>query len=381
MSGTREFRLAAGLIAVLAAAAATTRGQEPSEDVGQSLVVPSLPAVAAPRHTQVIDADTAAEICPPASTVPMGSLFDSGRCDFPFIPYMLGDFNGPLANPMTDLKASEGESPMPLDRVFYRFNMYSNLDPSRYQDVSIPYKRVNLYTNVFGFEKTFGPWVSFGVRLPINGVQALSRGTYYVRLPGPGGHVVARRAPSDYNSAIFGNINGILKLKLVEDVNRGYLVSTGVSLSFPTATNQSVDPGPSTAAIFQPFLGYIFTGERFFLQGFTAVTLPLVTVQSMLFFQDLGAGMWAYRSDSPSGFLTGFAPTVEVHLNAPLQGPQRASWIFQKAGLSFNTQFNLTFGGTFEFWHRATLGLGFVVPTVGPIPFDCEFLAHFNVRF
>jgi hypothetical protein len=36
---------------------------------------------------------------------------------------MLGDAIGPLANPMTDIKASEGESPIPLDRVFYRFNL------------------------------------------------------------------------------------------------------------------------------------------------------------------------------------------------------------------------------------------------------------------
>jgi hypothetical protein len=381
MLGIRELRAVSGLVLILALTAGAVRGQDLPEPGGPSIDVPSIPAGPVPGRTRIIDDKTAAEICPPVSPAPAAPLFGSAACDFPFVPFMLGDFSGPLANPMTDLKVSEGESPMPLDRVFYRFNMYSNLNPVRYQNVSTPYKRVNLFANVFGFEKTFGQWISFGFRLPINGVEALSRGTYYVRLPGPGGHVVARPAPPDYNSTIFGNINGILKLKLVEDVNQGYLVSAGFAMSFPTATNQSIDPGPSTAAIFQPFLGYIFARDRFFLQGFTATTLPLVTVQSMLFFQDLGLGFWAYRDDSTSAFLSGFAPTFEMHLNVPVQGPQRASWIFQKTNLPFNTQFNLTFGGTLEFWHRATLGLGFVVPTVGPIPFDYEFLAQLNVRF
>jgi hypothetical protein len=302
--------------------------------------------------------------------------------DLPFVPYMLGDFTGPLANPMTSIKVSEGESPMPLDRVFYRFNFYSNLDPWRYQSVSQPFKRVNLYANVFGFEKKFGDWFSFGFRLPIDGVQALSRGTYYVRLPIPGRPVVPRPAPPSYNSAIFGNVNAIFKFKLVEDVNAGYLVSTGAALSFPTATNVTIDPGPSTAATIQPFLGYLYTRDRFFAQGFTSMTMPLVSVQSMLLFQDLGVGLWAFHDESQTAFLTGIAPTFEVHLNVPLQGSDRVAPVFQRAGyFPFHTQFNLTFGATLEFFRRATLGLGFVVPTVGPPPFDYEFLAQLNVRF
>ena len=106
----------------------------------------------------------------------MGAPLAVPFSDIPFVPFMLGDFSGPLANPMTDLKISEGESPIPLDRVFYRFNLYSNLNPSHYESVSTPYKRVNLYANTFGFEKTFGDWFSFGFRLPINGVEALSAG-------------------------------------------------------------------------------------------------------------------------------------------------------------------------------------------------------------
>jgi hypothetical protein len=110
--------------------------------------------------------------------------------------------------------------------------------------------------------------------------------------------------------------------------------------------------------------------------------MPLVAVQSMILFQDLSIGLWAYRNESQTAVLTGIAPTFEVHLNVPLQGSDRVVPVFQRAGyLPFNTQFNLTFGGTFEFFRSTTLGLGFVVPTVGPTPFDCEFLAQLNVRF
>jgi hypothetical protein len=49
--------------------------------------------------------------------------------------------------------------------------------------------------------------------------------------------------------------------------------------------------------------------------------------------------------------------------------------------LPFDTQFNLTFGGTFESIGRGTLGLGLVVPTVDALPFQLEFLAHLNGRF
>ncbi len=379
MPGRPIVRMASALVLLISLAPRSLSAQELSDDVGPSFDVPPIRAGSSSGPTRIEPATP--EAYPPIRVSPITPFTTSPRDDLPFIPFMLGDFNGPLANPMTDIKVAAGESPRPLDRVFYRFNFYSNLDPARYQDVALPYKRVNLFLNTFGFEKTFGEWVSLGFRLPINSIEALSRGTYYVRNPIPGGPPIPRPAPPDYNSTIFGNMNGIVKFKLMEDLNRGYLVSAGAALSFPTASNQSIDPGPSTAAILQPFLGYIFIRDRFFLQGFSSTTLPLVTVQSIIMFQDLGVGMWAYRNEDGSRFFTGFAPTFEMHLNVPLQGSQRAAWVFERAGLPFNTQLNLTFGGTFEFWHRATLGLGFVVPTVGPTPFECEFLAQFNVRF
>jgi hypothetical protein len=347
-------------------------------------LAPSRADAAPSRGASTVDLFGPVEDCPPTGgPLLLGGPVVGESPRFPFVPYMLGDFIGPLGNPMTDLKVSEGDSPVPLDRVFYRFNAYSNLDPSRHQSPRSPYNRVNLFTNVFGFEKrVFGDLASIGVRVPINGIEARSRGAYLRPVPGPGDQTVLVPGVPDHNTFQLGNINTIFKVRLMEDRAAGNFVSAGAALSFPTATTASIDPGPSTAAVLQPFLGYLHTGERFYVQGFTAITMPLVTVQTMILFTDLGFGYWVYRDANPTAFLTGIAPTFEMHLNAPLQSPERFSTLLNATGfLPFYTQFNLTFGGTFEFRSKATLGLAFVLPTASPLPFDYEFLAHFNYRW
>src|SRR5262245_17036944 len=75
--------------------------------------------------------------CPgsPADYAPPRGLLQrntaAGNAEDPFIPYMLGDFVGPVANLFNDAKIAEGDSPRPVDRVFYRFNWFNNVDKSR----------------------------------------------------------------------------------------------------------------------------------------------------------------------------------------------------------------------------------------------------------
>jgi hypothetical protein len=367
-----------GVLLVLLGAGGRSRAQE---------VVPGFEEVPEPSRAAAPPAAAPVRVAEPAPGVelPLGEACPPpilmAKPGFPFVPYMLGDMIGPLVNPMTGIKIAEGDSPIPIDRVFYRFNAYENLDPDRYRSPFERYAKVNLYTNVFGFEKTFFDGaMSFGMRLPINVIEATSRGSYQVRLPN--GTVVTRPAGPDYSSSLFGNINTIFKARLFSDPAKGSLVSAGAAFSFPTATTQQVDPGPSTAAVFQPFLGFVFARERFFAQGFTSLTLPVVTAQSMLWFGDLGVGYWVYRRQAPGGFLTGIAPTFEMHLNVPLQSSERIGEFYEAVDLlPFDTQFNLTFGGTIEFARKATLGLGVVLPTASPLPFEYEFLAHLNFRF
>ena len=99
-----------------------------------------------------------ANATPPQSQSPIGSeapttLPADGRR--PFTPFMLGDFVGFVTNQFSDMKIAEGESPQPLDRVFYRFNWYNNVAPARWTSPTETIHNVNLYRNVFGFEKTF----------------------------------------------------------------------------------------------------------------------------------------------------------------------------------------------------------------------------------
>ena len=76
------------------------------------------------------------------------------------------------------------------------------------------------------------------------------------------------------------------------------------------------------------------------------------------------------------------APPLEVHVASPLRQADENINLF---GLNDTTRLhnevNLTFGSTFEFTNRSTLGLGVVIPTTGPIPFDVEAILQYNYRF
>ena len=65
------------------------------------------------------------------------------------------------------LKIGEGQSPRPMDRVYYNFNGYVNVNKDAWTDPTQPIRQVNLYRSVFGLEKTFfDGQVSLGVRVP-----------------------------------------------------------------------------------------------------------------------------------------------------------------------------------------------------------------------
>src|SRR5262245_21400973 len=65
------------------------------------------------------------EMFPPVGYAPVQTMAPCACADSKpsfFTPYMLGDFVGPVANQFSDVKIAEGESPRPIDRVFYKFN-------------------------------------------------------------------------------------------------------------------------------------------------------------------------------------------------------------------------------------------------------------------
>jgi hypothetical protein len=138
----------------------------------------------------------------------------------------------------------------------------------------------------------------------------------------------------------------------------------------------------SSIAFIQPFGGYILNNGDLFIHGFSSLTLPLVSAESIVLFNDIGVGYWMYRNSTSGGRITGVAPTLELHLATPLRQVDRVDQEFGSLdGLRVFNVLDLTLGTTILLSNGATLGLGGVVPLTGPKPFDIEALAQFNYRF
>jgi len=299
-----------------------------------------------------------------------------------FTPYMLGDFVGPVANQFSDVKIAEGESPRPIDRVFYKFNYYNNLNKPMWADPTEPIHNVDLYRHVFGFEKTFlDQRVSVGLRVPFYTLDAEAKDFQLVPDPNTGALVGAPGGPG-FNTTQFGNVSAIAKGVLWEDHQTGSLISAGATISFPTSSSRKINPGQSTLAYFQPFGGFILSRGDLFIQGFTSITLPVAHAESIVLFNDLGVGYYVYRANERSGGLTAVAPTVELHMANPLRSPDPGVNLF---GIvddeKLHNVIDVTLGTTLEFGARATLGAGLVFPLTGPKPFDVEALVQLNYRF
>src|SRR5262245_21462693 len=164
------------------------------------------------------------------------------QCPPIFTPFMLGDFTGPIANLFTDVKIAEGESPMPMDRVFLKSNYYNNLNKSRWTDPTEPIHNVDLYRFTFGFEKTFfNQSVSLGLRVPFNTINADGKPVHLA--PDPiTGQLLPSFSDEGFDTTLFGNVSAIAKAVLWEDRPAGNVISAGVTTSLPTASNVKIDP-------------------------------------------------------------------------------------------------------------------------------------------
>jgi hypothetical protein len=301
----------------------------------------------------------------------------------PFTPFMLGDFVGPVANLFTNFKIAEDESPRPTDRVFFKYNYYNNINPTRWRDPTEPIHNVDLNLYTFGMEKTFFDGaVSIGARFPFYTMDAEGKTAHLAPDPVTGRLVPVPGGPG-FSETEFGNSMAIVKATLWENRASGDLLSGGAIISIPTASNQKLDPGLSTLAYVQPFTGFILTSGDLYLQGFLSTIMPVARPESIVVFSDVGVGYYLYRDASCSHLISGIAPTFEVHYAAPLRQVDPTANFF---GNFVDTQpvhntVDLTTGATLEFGRRATLGVGVSVPVTGQRPFDVEGLVQLNMLF
>ena len=300
----------------------------------------------------------------------------------PFAPAFFGDLVGysgnrvvtdphgntsmvrvPLLARSGGYKVAEYESPRPVNRVFYAFNYYNDVN----QAVNPGLPGIGLYRHTIGFEKTFLDGdASFGMRLP------------FVRVSGTNG--------ADENR--FSDLSLIFKYALYNDRTTGDVLSGGLVLTVPTGGGITIDyPNPQTgvvdgsnpatfySVIFQPFAGWVRNvNDRLYLHGFHSFAVPTDARDVTLLFNDVGIGYWLYRNQADR-FVQAVIPTLEFHLNTPLT--HRG---LQSTPIGFADQLNLTFG-TYVMFPRSTLGIAAGIPLVGPKPYDVETAINFTFRF
>jgi hypothetical protein len=267
------------------------------------------------------------------------------------------------------LKISENQSPRPQDRFFYTFNYFAEVNQHLNKVLEASVAGLRVYREVLGFEKTYNEGNgSFGIRMPINTVSANSTSLgNFAKLAG--------------TSTAMGDLSLFTKHIFVRDPATGSMITGGLALTVPTGPDQFAGAkylaGLHSTEI-QPFVGYIWKRDRFYLHGFTAIDTPSTLRQATLVYNDVGVGYFILRRPDPDYWLTSVAPTFEVHVNSPLTHGDPYNRL-DPGGVP--NVVNLTYGINFEFTRRSVLTLGMATPVTGPRPFDYEAMILFNVYF
>jgi hypothetical protein len=270
-------------------------------------------------------------------------------------------------------KIAENEGPGPEDRVFFTYNFYSDVNGGGGRNVprtdtvttsiggnpatittvvpAVPPLAIDVHREVAGFEKTFLDGnASLGLRVPV----VEEEGGF-----GPDG---------------LGGMTGILKVALFQDPDAGTLLSGGLAVTAPTGHSIPTLGGNLRPVILQPFVGYLFGGDRFYLQGFTSVAVPTDSRDVTLLFNDVGIGYAVYRGPA-SQAVSAIVPTVEAHVTTPLNNRDAGALV------TVPDLVVLTGGAHLGLYDRGTLTLGVATPVTGPRVFDVEAVVQFNWRF
>jgi hypothetical protein len=255
-------------------------------------------------------------------------------------------------------KMADNQSPRPQDRVFVAFNFFDDLS----QPAASGLHRVKIYREFFGFEKTFFDGnASVGLRLPLNTISAQGFS------PGQGG-----------TSTALGDLTVFFKGIFWQDRTTGSLLSGGLAVTTPNGPSGFA--GASFAksipeASLQPFLSYIANFGDWFVQGFTGSNIPTDPRVATMYYNDVGAGYFLYRSANPNAMISAIVPTLEVHVNTPLSHRSTATFIGAPDVV------DLTFGTSLGLGRSAVLSAGVVNPVTGPRPYELEAIVLLNVFF
>jgi hypothetical protein len=364
--------------------------------IGTSLALGlSVARAAEPNMAPVIRVDGDAAAAPsgtPAVTLPPGESCgqgcgqgcgqncgnNCGGCCEIFNPPMLGNdlpantYNGTFlrnANgyglaPQVQrgaFKISDNESPRPTDRGFVYFTFFNRVTspgltflpapgvPAAARDLN-----TDVYRETVGFEKTF-----------LNGDASIGLRVSVIQQDG------------DVQDDDFGDMTIITKYALINRSN--LLVSVGLALTVPTGSANAGGFGSDyRSVLFQPYTGFIWNRERFYIHGFNAIIFSTNDNDPKFATYDIGVGYRLYQAECcKDRWLNYVIPTAEIHANLPVS----------KEGFANRDQFALpdslitTLGVNIGLGCNANLGLGAGVPLSGPKLYDISALAQLNWRF
>jgi hypothetical protein len=261
-------------------------------------------------------------------------------------------------------KISDDESPQPRDRVFIDFNYYDNVGAAVSRRLGIDLRDIAVYRETFGLEKTFlDGAASIGMRLPLNTLSVESS------TPGLGG-----------TDTDVGDLTAIVKYAFWQDPDAGSLLSAGLAVTAPTGPSRFAGSSIPTLrdTILQPFIGYIWTADRWFVHGFASLDIPTDSRDVTSLSNSVGVGYRFSRAGAEDRVLRAIVPTFEVHVSDPLNH-RGAFKVSDPSGTP--DVVDLTMATTFELGRRANLSVGIVTPVTGPKPFDVEALVQFNWLF
>jgi hypothetical protein len=258
-------------------------------------------------------------------------------------------------------KMADNQSPRPQDRVFVAFNYFDDLR----QAPASGLRDVQVYREFFGVETTFlDQQASVGLRMPLNTISA--RGD----MPGIGG-----------TSTAVGDLTVFFKGILCQDRTSGSLVSAGLAVTTPNSP-AGFAGAPFARSVrttsLQPFIGYIANFGDWYVQGFSGTNVPTDGRVVTMFYNDVGAGYYLYRAVDPDALIAAVVPTMEVHVNTPLN--HRVSHTPGGAA-GIPDVVDLTFGAGIALGRRAILSAGVVEPVTGPRPYDLEAVVLLNVFY
>src|SRR5262249_405276 len=126
--------------------------------------------------------------------------------------------------------------------------------------------------------------------------------------------------------------------------------------------------------LIQPFVGYLWNSDQFFIQGFHSVAVPTDARDVTLLFNDLGVNYWLYRG-SPDRPLSSVVSAIEAHLTTPVNDRNCDGPIVVRDTLI------LTGGVHLGVFRNSLLSLGIATPVTGAHLFNVETFLQFNWRF